>query len=233
MLFGLEIALDVACTLALLIVSWLLTDKLPLYNRFTDLSYGYDQPVPKSESTLDMIIFIWIVPLAFVVIMHLIIRRNWKNTLLIMLTWFNVMSLAIFVTAFLRYMLPEARPYFLTKCAPTDGRVSGWLLDGDFCSNVMARHDVQSFPSGHTSLVWASWMYVILVLSYITATFDRKGGFWKLILFFLLPLLIPLWMSLDRIRSGHHASTDVFMGLAIGLLASVVGFVNMDAARLV
>ena len=134
MLYGLEIALDVFFTILLLLIAWILTDKLPMYNRFVDVSYGFNHPIPAHEPGWVMALFIWVLPIIFLLILHFLLNRKLKNVTLILLSWFNAMALVIFLTAFVRYFLPGPRPYFLTKCAPTNGALSGYMMDPNFCS---------------------------------------------------------------------------------------------------
>jgi diacylglycerol diphosphate phosphatase/phosphatidate phosphatase len=230
MIKGLEIALDIFCTLLLLLLGWILTSLAHMLNRYVNLNDDYYQPIPADEPRWVMIIFLWLIPVTYLTIFHLIMRRNWRNTILVLISWFNTLALAIFFTALFRYFLPEPRPYFATKCGNT--RTAGYMLDPSFCTQALLRHDMQSFPSGHTSLVWTSWVFVLLVLSYISGTFSGTGGFWKILLFFLAPLVVPIWMSCDRVRTGNHFLSDVLIGTLLGIFVAFVSFFNMDTNRL-
>lgn len=230
MLMALSIALDIFFTFLLLLLSWIITDKAPMLNRFVILTNGYDNPIPDDEPAWVMVVFIWLLPMTYLLLVHFLARRSFIALLLLALSWVNALALTIFITALARYFLPVARPYFATKCAA--GIAGGYMMDTNFCTTHMTRHDMQSFPSGHTSLVWASWLFVMFALTFLTRTFSRTGNFWKLVLFFLAPLIVPIWMSCDRVRTGEHSPHDVGFGILIGLIASVATFFNMDRQRL-
>ena len=230
MIKGLEIALDIFCSLLLLLFGWILTSVASMHNRFVNISSGYDHPVPSEEAAWVMIVFVWILPIAYLAIMHLIMTRNWRNTLLLLLSWVNTLALVIFFTSLIRHFLPSPRPYFASRCMSS--RVSGYMMDASFCTNHISRHDMQSFPSGHTSLIWASWLFVLLTLSLISGTFTRTGGFWKMLLFFVVPLVVPVWMAFDRVRVGEHFFSDIIIGTLLGILIALVSFFNMDWNRL-
>lgn len=214
---------DAAVTITLLLLSWLLSDKLPIYNRYVDLTVGYNHSIPKLEPMWQMFILIWLIAIVYLTALHLILRKAWKMTLLLLFCWFNMMSLVIFVTSFIRFFLPEPRPYFLTKCSPA--QPVGWLQSPSFCSVPMRKRDFTSFPSGHASLVWASWTFVFLVLAKTAKTFRRQatkfGPFSKIVVTVLIPLLIPLWMSCDRVRTGNHFPRDVIFGAFVGILSAM------------
>ena len=73
--------------------------------------------------------------------------------------------------------------------------------------------DDLSFPSGHTSLNFATFTALAAVLIK-----EKKKWAWLL-------LLIPIIVGITRIIRGVHYPSDVLGGMIIGVFASLVGFV--------
>lgn len=229
MLFALHIVFDVASTFLLLLLAWMFTDKLPILDRWVNVGQGHSHPIPPDEPDWQMVVFFWVLPLLFLCALHLFFRRQWQKTALVALSFFNVMALVIFITSLIRYFLPKPRPYFMTKC---NSSPSGYMNDPTWCTSHMTRHDRQSFPSGHVSLAWGSWFFVLLVVSNISGAFSGKVGFWRMIPFFGAPLLIPLWTSCDRVMEGNHFAADVVTGIVIGITTATFSYYNMETRRL-
>lgn len=73
--------------------------------------------------------------------------------------------------------------------------------------------DDLSFPSGHTSLNFATFTALAAVLIK-----EKKKWAWLL-------LLIPIIVGITRIIRGVHYPSDVLGGMIIGVFAGLVGFV--------
>lgn len=216
---------DILSGTLLLALSWVLTDHLPMQDRYVNLEgSNLNANEPPDEPAWVMIVFLWILPVSYLVTIHYIILRSFSKLALIVIGWFTTLSLVIFLTSFCRYFLPTPRPYFATKCSPKVN--GGFMMDTNWCTRHISRRDMQSFPSGHTTLVWGSWVFCTSVAISLSRTLRHGGQFWKLIIFFLVPIVVPLWMSCDRIRTNNHTSYDVIFGGLLGILIGVLGWAN-------
>lgn len=228
-----QLTFDLILIAVALIIAWILTNNAPIIDRYisaTDPDY-LDPQIGTLESLWSMAVFIWIIPISLLAVLSLLILRNIWKTLLLIIVWLETQALVILITAYWRYFYTSPRPYFLTKCQPT--RPSGYVMDTSFCSSLVhiERRDVQSFPSGHTSAVWSAWITLILLLSYMTGAFTKKGGFYK-VFFLSLFLIVPIWMSSDRVVSGNHRPYEVLFGSLLGILTPLLVFFNMDRSIL-
>jgi membrane-associated phospholipid phosphatase len=229
---------DALFMLLLLIVTHVLTNIAPLVDRWWIDNDSYKLPLGEPEPMGIMAVYMWVVPGLLLSVISMILLRNFKRSLYVVFVWLQANILTIFVTALFRYFLTEPRPYFSTLCNPV--RPAGYILDPTLCLNNIKRRDVQSFPSGHASLVWTTYVFMILMLSMMTRTFSRlhprrtstmiseRPYFWKLNLFFLVPLVIPIWTSATRVISHNHFISDVIAGMFIGILLPFVVFFNVQ-----
>lgn len=229
-----QLLVDAFFVLLLLILTHVLTNIAPIVNRWFTNEECYQIPETYVEPLAIMAIYMWIVPGVVLGLVTLFLLKDIPRTLYVLFVWVQANVFTIFVTALFRYFLPEPRPSFSTKCLPTKN--AGFLLDTDLCQQRFTRRDIQSFPSGHASLVWTTYIFIILVLTLITGTFARLRGknstgqpyFWKLCLFFLPMLLIPIWVSCNRVVTGNHHMLDVAVGSLIGILLPFFVFFNMQ-----
>lgn len=218
--------LDLLLVAVLLVLSWYLTNEAPLIDRNYTISDEHNLPVPEVEHLWVMIVSIWLLPVILLFLISIFVLKSIQKTLLILFVWLQNQAFVIFITAIVRYFFTSPRPYFNTVCSPTS--TSGNIVNPKFCQNNIERRDVQSFFSGHSSSVWSSWIFLILISSYLLSTFRRKGGFYRLVFFFLPFLIVPIWMSSDRVTTGNHFLHEVIIGALVGILVALITFFNMD-----
>ena len=226
-----DLFLDVLVSIFFFLSAMVFTHYLPMRDRYVDFSVGsYLSKTPSDEPGWVMTIFVWIIPVLYISLIHGIYVRSAGKTILTLVSWLNAISLAVFFMSIVRYFLPTPRPYFFDVCKPRQTR--GFFIKDDICTKIIERRDMQSFPSGHTTIIWTSWLFVVFALSSSIGAFHRSGNFWKLFFVVALPLSFPLWMSCERIASGNHSEYDVSGGFFIGLISVTVVFLNMDKERL-
>ena len=98
------------------------------------------------------------------------------------------------------------RPYVTLKDTPFwETYQTHWANAGSHLEDDM------SFPSGHTSLNFATFTALIAVLLK-----DKKKWAWAL-------MIIPLIVGITRIIRCVHYPSDVLGGMIIGILAGVIG----------
>jgi|SRR6478609_790819 len=234
MISGWQIVADIFCTGLLLIFSFLLTVVAPIRPFYIDISewnrHYYNQPIPEEEPLWIMAVFIWIIPIVLISIVTLVFLRSIPKTLLHIANFVYTAALVIFITALFRYFFPSPRPYYYTLCADQSSpHIQGYSNMSKTCVNKVHKRDLQSFPSGHTSAVWAAWIYLLLIFTALSRAFRNRGGFWKLFLFVAPMFIIPIWMSGTRYTTGNHFLYEILIGTLIGIIIPFITFYNVDA----
>ena len=227
---------NLICIAAQLVITYLMTNVIPMPDFLYDPSdERFMGKYPKPEPLYEMILTLWVIPLVWLSIIHLALVR-WQpvKTATVILAWFQTVVLTIFITGLFRYFLPEPRPFFTTICRPKV-RYQGYLFENNMCSAEFERRDIQSFPSGHSSSVVSSWVFVILVGLFGSGTF-RKGhhsnSLYKMTLFLLPALVVPIYVCSERIRSGNHTWYQVLFGSLIGIGVAFLVFYSMDRSAM-
>lgn len=101
------------------------------------------------------------------------------------------------------------------------------------CGAAFERRDVQSFPSGHAASVVSSWMFVILAGIYGSGLIHHRQNshmhaLWKLSLYLLPSLIVPIYVCSERVRSGNHTEFQVLFGAFLGTLVAALVFACVD-----
>lgn len=211
----------------LLVASYILTNIATLRNSYVDLRIGYAKPKPPGEPYYIMLVYIWMIPIVLLLLISSIKLKNVYKVVLLLLYFLYTSSLVIFITALFRYFFPSPRPYFAELCKSETN--VGFLGNPTLCTVDIERRDVQSFPSGHASAVWTSWVYLLLIFTGMTETFRRKGGFYKIVIFVASLLIVPIWMSGERYTSGSHFGFEILFGSILGILVPFVTYYNLDS----
>ena len=230
---------NIVCVVVQLVVTYFLTNVIPMPDLLYDPSNPrYIGPRPAPEPLYVMILTLWVSPLLWLIVVHLLVIR-WQpvKLLTVIWAWFQAVALTIFVTGLFRFFLPEPRPFFTTVCRPRT-EVPAYLFRDKMCTAVFERRDLQSFPSGHSSSVVSSWVFVILVglvgsgAIYSDRRMERmpvhKNALWKLTVFVLPALVVPIYVCSERIRSGNHTWYQVLFGAFIGIAVALLVFYTMD-----
>ncbi|GJQ15971.1 hypothetical protein GpartN1_g7762.t1 [Galdieria partita] len=124
------------------------------------------------------------------------------------------------ITELLKLVAGRPRPYFLSVCEPIDG--STLNCRGDTAQIEEAR---KSFPSGHTSLAFASAIYLTLYLFkvlWMSEVFYRTWHLWLL----LVPLLLACLVGVSRTVDYHHHFSDIVAGALLGTVISIMTFIG-------
>ena len=105
------------------------------------------------------------------------------------------------LTNFLKILVGRPRPDFLSRCFPS----KEINLNAECTGNPnVVREGRKSFPSGHSSMAFASLGFLAFYLAGKVHLFgERKSPAWKLIIF-LLPLMLATTIALSRISDNRH-----------------------------
>ena len=90
-------------------------------------------------------------------------------------------------------------------------------------------NSISSFPSGHSSVAFASFSYASLVMWHdVGAPLLKVPNMHVLILPLVLvctaPLCIATWIAVTRVQDYYHRAVDILAGSIIGMTISVIIF---------
>ncbi|KAK7208991.1 hypothetical protein V2G26_016169 [Clonostachys chloroleuca] len=183
------------------------------------------------------------IPATCILAMQIRYRSFWDANNAIMGLLYSLVTAAAF-QALLKWLIGGLRPHFLAACKP-DMRLAAaayaekmggaWDLDsnkeshhGDGFGNLYFTRDIctgtswdvsdslESFPSGHTTAVFAGFVFLSLYFNGKLKLFaDHHSAMWKLILFHL-PILGAILVGGSLTIDYSHNWYDVIAGAIIG-----------------
>lgn len=122
------------------------------------------------------------------------------------------------ITEFLKNRVGRLRPDFLTRCKWDD---TLQRCTGDVDDMAEGR---RSFPSGHTSTVFAGMVFLALFLAGLTSSWiftqplpSRRFPSSRLarLALTLSPLYYAMWVAVSRMEDYRHHKEDVIMGMLV------------------
>lgn len=126
-------------------------------------------------------------------------------------------GMTLFVTNILKLIVGRPRPFFARLCK--DFASDGLTCNGNGTKGVLSKiSDARkSFPSGHSSLSFACFMYLTLYMAHKLhishpGTTCRSAKFATL----SIPLLVAALVSVSRLVDHHHFYADVLAGAVLG-----------------
>ncbi|KAG0489233.1 hypothetical protein HPP92_008044 [Vanilla planifolia] len=203
------------------------------FHRFVGKDMLADLRYPMKSNTVPF----WAVPLIAILLPILIIiglyfkRKNvydLHNAILGLL--FSVLITGVLTDA-IKDAVGRPRPDFFWRCFP-DG------IDhyNNFTTSVICHGDKsvikeghKSFPSGHSSWSFAGLGFLSWYLSGKIKVFDRRGHIAKLCII-LFPLLCAALIAISRVDDYWHHWQDVFTGGSIGLVVSLICYLQFFPA---
>lgn len=136
-------------------------------------------------------------------------------------------SLELFVVSSIKNVASVARPDIISRCELKSLQDSRSTVGLSFCN----QHDEQilyegfrSFPSGHSSIVFASSTVQSLYSMAVLNLNDHNGFAWKFIFCILYPLTIALVISFSRVSDNRHRVSDVLAGSIIGIISGISAY---------
>ncbi len=137
------------------------------------------------------------------------------------------------VTCGIKNIVGGIRPDFVDRCWP-DGATQTWISTGvPDCSgdNDTVQQGRRSFPSGHTSMSFAGFVYCSLYLAAwlrIGRDDHRRAswhGIWKICVV-VAPVVAATFIGLTRIRDYWHHWEDVTVGALLGTAFAVLAWIH-------
>lgn len=197
------------------------------------LQYSY---IPENETYAPLwflLILIFLLPLIIIIVSSIIILDDKNKKLLFweihsaILGSFGCCCSQLLLVVIMKNVALVPRPDLISRCQPTDHSVSNsvYLSTIDICSNTnisLIKDGFKSFPSGHSSTIFASQTFLALFLIGKMKISDISYFSWKFLLSIMFPLIISFRVSLSRISDHRHKIIDVlfggFIGVSFGLL---------------
>jgi len=169
----------------------------------------------------------FVIPMIFISLMQIRLRSfNDFNTAFMGLIYAILTSTA--TQTIIKWLIGGLRPYFLAVCKPNilpanigSGKgFDGLLFDRSICTGKEDEIDyaLQSMPSGHSAVAFASLLYLSFYLNGKLKIFaNYRPQYWKFILFFA-PLLGAVLIASSLTIDHYHHWYDVLAGSTIGIM---------------
>jgi membrane-associated phospholipid phosphatase len=225
---GLELVLMVAVVIATMVLEEGVKPTRTDISPFTDLG-----PIshPHSPDTVHFLVVGLAIPVALVLCGgHAWIRGEKKRgeaVVRVLRVFFLGVGLTFFITSCGKVAIGRLRPDFLARCfgeqavlnqSFTWKDVNAALGPGGSCPPVypasVVRDGKRSFPSGHTSVSFAT--------AVISGLYSARAV--RSLLPPLATMFAALMVGLSRVADYRHHPTDVLAGALLGIIVSVWGF---------
>lgn len=175
-----------------------------------------------------LLILVLVIPLVMVVVCCIwFLRHKSKERMLwdmhaAILGSLGCCSTQLLLVVIVKNIAAVPRPDFLNRCQPdylTIPLVERLYSVEEVCQNsndALIRDGFKSFPSGHSSTVFASQTFLVLFLIGKIKMSGTSYFSWKLVLSIMYPLIISLKVSFSRVSDHRHRIRDVLIGDMIG-----------------
>ncbi|KAL4152538.1 hypothetical protein PRNP1_009466 [Phytophthora ramorum] len=148
-----------------------------------------------------------------------------------LLSLFQSMALATFLTQFTKNITGRFRPSFYHMCKWNYDAV--WDGVTNLCTDAAGEKEGRkSFPSGHASFAWATMLVLTVYLlgrSRLNcenrSNSTLRGGKKSLMLFMCCaPILLAAWISISRCIDNWHHYSDILAGSIVGAMSALFSF---------
>lgn len=196
---------------------------------YPELAYPYRSQI--ISSGLDTALAI-LVPLFFLLIIQIRIRNFWDLNNTVIGYIYSIETSAAF-QVMIKWLIGGLRPNFYDICKPDPSlasdptfNVTGWngvgyrqyMYTSDICTSGQTRalwNAMQSFPSGHSTTIWAAYVYLYLYLNAKLKVFaNYHPSMWKLILLYC-PILGAVLVCGSLNIDQSHNWYDIVAGAII------------------
>lgn len=207
--------------------------------RETDFSYAdisiMHRYVPENKTYAPvwyLLIMIVLIPLIMIVVSCLWFLRDRNKKRLLwdihsaVLGSFGAISSQLLLVVIIKNIAGISRPDLLNRCIPDLSNVSqiDSMITRNYClqSNIpLLNEGFRSFPSGHSSTIYASQTFLALFLFGKVQFTCRKYFTWKLVISIIYPAITAMKIAFSRVSDNRHKVLDVILGSMIGLLFGI------------
>jgi len=137
--------------------------------------------------------------------------------------------ISLLFSSFMWVVVGGLRPNHYAECnIQTDKIIPGKMLYNvrEICASDAFNHFIQTpaFPSGHAANAFACWIFTFLYLNGKFKIWDDHSHQWKVFLFFVLPILMPIGIASSRYLDYHHNGSQVLFGSILGIVSGFIGY---------
>ncbi|CAG7838169.1 unnamed protein product [Allacma fusca] len=213
------------CVRVLLVSFFVVTEDLEPFNRVIqpEEQWLYKFPRTSAYITTTALYCITIPASILVVLVVFAIKRNYQDAWAGLLVPSLALPLTGLFTNIIKLSVGRPRPDFFDRCYPGVKNFNASLpCTGD-------PHDVmegkKSFPSGHSSNAFCSFIFVSLYLAGQLGVFNGRGRGqgWRVLLC-MVPVVLAILMAISRTDDYHHHWQDVTVGAIIGTLLAYISY---------
>ncbi|XP_022664690.1 phospholipid phosphatase 5-like [Varroa jacobsoni] len=222
-LLGSEVFTEILLRVVLIGVAMVL-EFVPAFERKIQPEEAWLYKNPRTNSYISvqlLYVLIFVVPSSVVVFVNYVQPKNRSDISAAHLGFTLAIGVTSVITNALKVCVGRPRPDFFYRCFPSG--------EGDFnrpCTGPVSvvGEGRKSFPSGHSSLAFSSYMflalYLLAKLQALNSTAHRFRTHRTLL--GISPLLLALLIAISRTCDYHHHWQDVTVGAILGC---TVGYV--------
>ncbi len=167
------------------------------------------------------------VPCVFILVTSQAAVRNFHDFHHASFGFVFAIILQAFVKSFLWVNFGDLRPDLLSKCRIQEEKlVPGqvYYYPSKICQPGL-EINTPGWPSGHASQSAVCWMFVALYLNgKLKPLASNTSHVWKFVLCWIVTLMVPVFISLSRVRDFSHYAYQVAWGFALGIVTALVSY---------
>ncbi|KAK9426752.1 hypothetical protein SUNI508_00279 [Seiridium unicorne] len=204
---------------------------------YPQFAYPYrDQFIPSWLAT----VFALVIPIVVILLAQIRIRSFWDINNGIIGLVYAVLTASAFQVA-LKCLIGGLRPNFYDVCKPDPSRATqghgigyqNYMFTREICTGELQEginNALQSFPSGHTTTMFAGMVFLYLYLNAKLKVFSNyQPSLWKLVLLYL-PILGATLVGGSLTVDQSHNWYDIVAGAIIGTVFAFSAYRMMYAA---
>jgi diacylglycerol diphosphate phosphatase/phosphatidate phosphatase len=204
--FTRALVVDYSIVTVVALVSTVVQLAVPAHLRYLppgDTSVTY--PLEKDIVSMVTLLCIAVIPILIFVVAFVAVYRSRHDLHHAVLGWATALALTFLFTAVIKTCVGRYRPDFLEL---------SMSVEGSRLKEVDARG---SFPSGHSSISFASMTFLSLYLVGKTHLFsDENGSVLFKAITSLSPMVLSGFVAVSRVVDYHHHFSDIIAGSLLG-----------------
>ncbi|XP_071827594.1 phospholipid phosphatase 5-like [Apostichopus japonicus] len=214
----------------LLFVAFVFTDKMKPFQRIIQPEEWWLYNNPRTDSyvsTNSLYVLVSVVPMAVIIITSGLKRHlvDAKQATLALSLGFGINCA---LTNAMKLLVGRPRPDFLERCFPNGvPKVPTIITAATSCNGIeeVIYEGQKSFPSGHSSFIFASYTFLSLYLAGKLHIFEsRHRGHSLRLLLAGFPLFFALLCAISRTMDYHHHWQDVSVGSILGIFCATISY---------
>lgn len=230
----LDLMLDWVTIAFLIAISLVLEVVEPFHRVFSleDLDLYHPFSTQETVPIYLLLLLLLIVPTATIVLMSYLKLTDWRSYLLLVHTSLVAFLLSVvftgFFTNFGKVFVGRPRPDFLARCKPSPDTPTTGYVTSSVCTTNDSRvlsDGFRSFPSGHSSIAFASFNFLAIWLAGQFSVFSSivgpvKRGLSLKAMISSLPIVLASYVAISRLEDYRHRGSDVLSGIILGISVS-------------